>query len=905
MMQEIHLNINGETRQLIVDAETPLLLVLRNDLGLKGPKLGCSSEQCNACKVLVDGADVPSCQLPVGQVEGLEIITVEGLGQADSLHPLQEAFIEEQAIQCGFCTSGMIISAQGLLNRTRYPTDDEIRTALSGNICRCGVYERVRRAIKLRIGRPESQPIFRVVEGPGDLDSAISAHELTNLPPSIIKTPELDDWIRIEPDGTISVFTGKVEIGQGIKTALAQIAAEELDVSLSRIRVVPVDTGLSPNEGITAGSMSLEMSGVAIRFAAAEARHMLLALAFEELEARTAPTELQVKDGTVTDPASGRKTTYWKLFGGQLFGRQISGAGRPKDASAHQIVGEPAKRIDLVAKVTGQGVYVHDMDMPGMVHGRVVRPPAYGARLAAVDDSAVVRMPGVVRVVRDGSFLAVVAEREEQAIKARNSLEESSEWEVEQSLIAEEELVDHLLNEPAQSFLIKNGAAVHDPVPKIVEPEDAEDTIQATYFRPYHMHGALGPSAAVAQLVDGQMNIWSHTQGPFLLRDSIAPVLGMAPETIRVVHVEGSGSYGHNGADDAALDAALLARAVPGRPVSVKWTRSDEHMWEPYGTAMIAKMQASLKGEDQISAWNHDVWSYPHSGRPRPEGNVSGLLAARHLQEPWVVPEPQFLMGTHFGSYRNADPLYSLANKRVVAHFVSNSPLRTSSLRGLGAYANVFAIESFIDELAYASKRNPVAYRMDLLKDRRAREVIEAAAEAFGWQPARTSPGDRFGDRFDHGVEHGRGIAFAQYKNRACFCAICVEVSVDKSNGQIQLVRAVIAADAGQIVNPDGLSNQLEGGFTQSASWTLMEQVSFDQHGILSRDWDSYPVLRFSGIPEIKTILINRPNMPFLGSGEAAQGPTAAAIANAIFDATGVRVRDLPIAAEKVMSRLP
>lgn len=891
MSEKITLNVNGEIHQLEIDPETPLLYVLRNDLGLKGPKSGCSLEQCNACKVLIDGQDTPSCQIPVKQVQGLPIVTIEGLGTAVHPHPLQEAFIAEQAIQCGYCASGMIIAAQGLLNRNRHPTDEDVRNALTDNICRCGVYERIRRAIKLRIGQPCESPIYEVIAAPEGTALVDETAVTPSLSGSLPQNPDLDTWIRINTDETITVFTGKVEIGQGIKTAVAQIAAEELDVTLERIRVVTADTDRSPNEGITAGSMSLQMSGTAIRQAAAEARHLLLRLAFEELESQAPVESLAVADGVITDPASGRGISYWSLSGGKRFNSRVTGVGRPKPAAAHRLVGRAAARLDLLDKVTGGACYVHDMELPGMVHGRIIRPPAYDARLVTADEAATRQLPGVMAVIRDGSFLAVIAEREEQAVWAREKLQETAVWENKTNLLLPEELYEHLLNQPAQDSLIMNGTAVSDPIPPISPPDNAAHTLTATYYRPYQMHASLSPSAAVAQMTDGQLTVWSHSQGVNLLQLSLAQALTMEPADIRVIHVEGSGCYGHNGADDAALDAALLARAVPGRPVSLKWMREDEHMWEPYGAAMAMKLQASLDGADNITDWNHDVWSYPHTGRPRPGGEASGLLAAWHRERPFPRPQPHPIAGYHFGDYRNADPLYTLPHKRIVTHFVPNSPLRTSSLRSLGAYANVFAIESFMDELAQAANCDPVAFRLRHLKDERARAVIEAAAQKANWQP-RIQP-TRNGN--------GRGLGFAQYKNIQCYAAVIVDLTVDGTSGEIRLRRAVIAADAGQIVNPDGLSNQLEGGFFQSASWTLWEQVAFDQKGITSRDWDTYPILRFSGAPEIEVVLLNRPNAPSLGSGEATQGPTAAAIANAVYDAIGLRLRSLPLTAEKIL----
>jgi CO/xanthine dehydrogenase Mo-binding subunit/aerobic-type carbon monoxide dehydrogenase small subunit (CoxS/CutS family) len=877
---------------------------LRNDLGLKGPKFGCGLEQCGACKVLVDGQAVPSCRLPVKNVAGLPVTTIEGLGTADHLHPLQATFVAEQAIQCGYCASGMIIAAQGLLNRIRYPTDDDIGAALADNLCRCGVYDRVRRAIKLRIGQPADAPIYsvrlyavrlyavrpygvRVTES-----EATAAVPTTELPHVLQETPDLDAWIRINSDETVTLFTGKVEYGQGLKTAVAQIGAEELDVSLARIRVVMADTAQTPDEGMTVGSMSLETTGNALRWAAAEARHRLLAIAYEELEV---PLErLVVADGLISDPVTGRSVTYWDLFDGQKFACQVTGAVPPKRPAAHTLVGQPAQRLDLPAKVTGAATFVHDLDLPGMVHGRVVRPPHARARLLSVAAAAVAHMPGVLKVVQDGSFLAVIAGREEQAIQASVALRESAVWQGEAGLAPPETLYEHLFSQPDQPFLVVAGVVVDDPMPAIVTPPAAAHTLSATYSRPYQMHAALGPSAAVAWLAGGKLTLWVHSQGVFPPRAAIAHVLGLAEEDIHVMHRDGSGCYGHNGADDVILDAALLARALPEVPISLKWMRADEHGWEPYAPAMRVQMQASLNAAGEVIDWNHDVWSPTHLGRPRSGQGISGLLAAWSLAQSFDPPPVIPSRGPHSGSHRNADPLYAFARRRIVKHHLPHSPLRTSAMRGLGAFANVFAIESFMDELAQAAGADPVAFRLRHLVDERARTVIEAAAEKAGWQAGQESWGNG----------RGRGMAFAQYKNRQAYAAVVVDLRVDAASGRIHLERAVIAADAGQIINPDGLSNQLEGGFVQAASQTLREQVLWDQHGIVSLDWDTYPILRFPDAPRMETVLLNRPDQPHVGAGEAAQGPTPAAIANAVFAAIGVRLRQIPFTPERVKQAL-
>ena len=894
MLQEITLKVNGHIHRVEVEPDTPLLYVLRNDLGLKGAKFACGLEQCGACKIIIDGQAVPSCRISVRSVQGREITTLEGLGTPDNLHPLQEAFIEEHAVQCGFCVSGMIISAKALLDRNPHPTDAEIQSEMTDNLCRCGVYDRLLRAIKRGAGLPVKTPSYREdLKFEPDVKSETQPPEKTDeLPGSLMWTPDLDSWIRVNTDGTITVFTGKAELGQDLRTSVAMIGAEELDVSLDRIRVQMADTAQTPNEGYTAGSMSLETSGTAIRQAAAEARQILLLLAQEELEA---PMEsLRVVDGTITAPDIGRSVTYWELFGGKRFDRRVEGIGLPKLPGEYNIVGRSAGRLDLLAKVTGETVFVHDLDLPGMAHGRVVRPPDYQARLVSVDEEAVSEMPGLIKIVRDGSFLAVIAEREEQAVRAMEALRKSADWETDIALPDQESLFDLLLNQPDQAFLVVDGTPGDDPIPPIKPPAGAVHTLEATYCRPYHAHASLGPSAAVAQLIDGKLTVWSHSQGVYPLRAAIANVLGMPQDAIRAIHMDGPGCYGHNGADDAALDAALLARAVPGRPVSLKWMRADENTWEPYGPAAVVQMQASLNNDGEVIDWNHDVYGYTYSGRPHPAGDTSLLLASWHLAEPFEAPQSRPGKAHQSGIHRNADPKYVFPRRRVVKHYLPDSPLRTSALRGLGSYANVFAIESFMDELAYAAGVDPIEFRLRHLNDDRARAVIEAVAEKAGWSADERPEGDG----------RGRGVAFAQYKNRQSYVAVIVDLSVNQASGQISLEKAFIAADSGQIVNPEAVSSQLEGVFIQASSWTLREQVSFDQHGITSVDWHSYPILRFHDAPEIEIALLNQPGRPYLGIGEGAQGPVPAAIANAVFDAAGIRLRQIPFTPARVKTAL-
>jgi CO/xanthine dehydrogenase Mo-binding subunit len=481
----------------------------------------------------------------------------------------------------------------------------------------------------------------------------------------------------------------------------------------------------------------------------------------------------------------------------------------------------------------------------------------------------------------------VVAEREEQAVLARERLAASARWEEKASLPAD--AFEDLLARPRQSFPVIDGTPTRDPVSARAETPGAAITLAARYLRPYHMHASIGPSSALAHLDGDRLTIWSHSQGVAVLRHALAPVLGMSPDAIRVIHVEGAGCYGHNGADDAALDAALLARAVPGSPVLVQWMRDDEHAWEPYGPAMVVDLHGSLDPSSRVHDWSHEVYSHTHLGRAIPAQGSSSLVAAWHREPPLPRTRSEPRLEAHAGIHRNADPIYSFPRKRVVKHFVADPPLRVSSTRSLGAYANVFAIESFMDELALAGGRDPLAFRLAHLDDPRGREVLQAAAARAGWRSA-------------GGNGRGQGLAFARYKNAKCYAAVVVDVEVDRASGAIRLLRAVIAADAGEVVDPDGLVNQLEGGFIQAASWTLREEVRFDTTRITSRDWESYPILGFAEIPEVETLVLDRPGAPFLGAGEATQGPTPAAIANAVAHATGLRLRRIPFTPERVLA---
>jgi CO/xanthine dehydrogenase Mo-binding subunit len=696
-----------------------------------------------------------------------------------------------------------------------------------------------------------------------------------SLPPSLKKAPYLDSWIRIDADGKITAFTGKAELGQGFKTAFQQIAAEELDVPFASLTVVTADTQRTANEGYTAGSHSTQDSGTAIQNAAAQVRALLVAEAARRLE--LPEEELHTENAAVIAP-DGRKLGYGELVAGDMLHVQAQPTSKLKDPATFKIMGQPVPRVDIPGKVTGGAAYVQDMRLPGMVHARIVGPPSYGAQLTECDTAATEKMPGVVKIVRDGNFLAVVAKKEFQAVKAMAVLSAGAKWKETARLPQQDDLPRVIMNlHSDDKTILQQGTP----------PATSVKTLEATYTRPYQSHGSIGPSCAVAQSVDGTMTVWTHTQGVYPDRQAIAEMLRVPQPSVHLIHVEGSGCYGHNGADDAAADAALIAQELPGVPVRVQWMREQEHSWEPYGPAMVTKLKASLDDSGAIADWNFEVWSNTHSMRP---GGAGALLAAQHIAQPFAPPPPKPLPLPEGGGDRNAIPLYKFPNAHIVHHFVPEMPLRISAMRGLGAYHNVFSIESFMDELAIAANADPVEFRLKHLEDSRGRDVITRAAQGFGWKKGQKPPRDR-----------GYGFAFARYKNLAAYCAIATEIEVNGETGQPRLVRAVAAVDAGQVVNPDGLTNQIEGAIMQSMSWTLYESVTFDDTRITSIDWQTYPILRFNSVPDsIDVHIINRPGLPFLGSGETGQGPAAASIANAITNATGKRLRNLPLTRKRI-----
>jgi CO/xanthine dehydrogenase Mo-binding subunit len=693
------------------------------------------------------------------------------------------------------------------------------------------------------------------------------------LPASLAKNPRLAQWLRFRADGVVEVRSGKVEIGQGILTTLAQVAAEELDVALERIAMVPAATGTSPDEGVTSGSLSTQDSGTALRYACAEARALCLAAASQRLG--VPPESLAIDDGEIRAP-DGRRTSYREIGDEALAGREATARVAPKDAAARRIAGRSVPRTDLADKVLGHARYIHDVALEGMLHGRVLRPPSPAATLAALDDDAVRSMAGVVAVVRDGSFVGVVAESESIAADALARLARRARWNEGATLPDEAALGAWLRGARRETMVVAERAS-----PALRSPHR---TLRASFTRPYLAHASIGPSCAIARWQGDALRVWSHTQGVYNLRADLAIVFAMPAGRIVVEHVQGAGCYGHNGADDVALDAALLARAAGGRPVRVQWTREDELAWSPFGPAMAIDLEADLDERGEVLAWRGEVFSNGHTMRPG-RASIPTLLAASQLARPFERPvsvDPPFAGGG--GSQRNAVPGYDFPAVRVQCHRVLEMPIRASALRSLGAHANVFAIESFVDDLARERGEDPLAWRLRHVCDARARAVLESAAGGGWWG-------------WGVGVGLGGGIGWALYKGSGAYCAVVAEVELTH---EVRVRRLAIAVDVGFAVNPDGVANQVEGGAIQAASWTLKEALRFDRTRISDAGWETYPILRFSEVPHVEVEVLQHDNEPSMGAGEAAQGPAAAAIANAVRDAIGARVRDLPITADRI-----
>jgi CO/xanthine dehydrogenase Mo-binding subunit len=681
----------------------------------------------------------------------------------------------------------------------------------------------------------------------------------------------LDRWINFDTPSRVTIRSGKVELGQGTVTAIAAIAAGELGVTLDQIEIVAGDTRTAPDEGYTAGSLSLEQGGLAMRWAAATTRML-----FTDAAAQTLGGEAQdiiVEDGVFSLQGRNVGVDYWSLASSVDLARSMKELPAPRMSGAVFAAGD-VQRLDLPAKLTGAG-FIHDIVLPDMHFGRILRPPHPAARLQLLDAAPIETMPGVRCVVIDGSFVGVVATRDNLALKAVAKAATLATWrnisELPQDSVGNAWLDDMqgtdvtLVDEPAVA-----------PVAQFVN---------ASYSRPYIAHASIGPSCAIAQWNGRALSVWSHTQGVYQLRGAMARALGVDVSDIEIAHAQGAGCYGHNGADDVALDAALLARAA-GVPVMCQWTRAEELSSGPFGAAMRVDIEAGLDASGRISHWRETIVSPPHVARPTTTATGVSLLAAQHLAKPFEPAPLGYLPQPSGTGDRNAVPIYDVGARHIMHRRLPQGPLRSSALRALGAHCNVFAIESMMDELALRAGADPLAFRLAHLSDTRSRAVLEEAARVSGWRA--NEPG---------GEGRGRGIGFARYKSTGAWCAV---VAILDLTEKVRVEKVYAAVDCGRAIYPDGVINQIEGGIVQAASWTLKEAVHWAQEGVTTRSWADYPILSFSETPEIVVSLINRPDDPPLGAGECAAGPTAGAIANAIHHALGVRVRHMPLTPERI-----
>jgi CO/xanthine dehydrogenase Mo-binding subunit len=694
------------------------------------------------------------------------------------------------------------------------------------------------------------------------------------LPQFIVDNPRLGDWFAFASPRSVILKTGKVEIGQGILTALRQIAAEELDLPLALLDVLSGDTTASPQEGPTVASLSITMSGPAIRVAASELRGRL----FEAAAARLAVpvNRLMAIDGVFHVEGAATQENYWTFAGEIDLNDRITGAFPNKDPESYRLVGTSPVSSDLVRKLSG-AAFIHDFAPSGMVHGRALRQPHWEATLVRFDLERARAMDGVIAVIHDGNFVGIVTESEHALFAATERVERLVEWD---------------FGDPGEILLTPLDHLSEARSLPVTVREDFDDRNRnwqygATFIKPLIGHGSIGPSCAVACFENGGLSIWTHSQNIFALRAQVARVIDLPESRIAVRHLPAAGCYGHNGADDVAMDAVLLARAVPGRPVRAQWSRRDELRAEPLGSPMSVAVSASLR-ESRIGAWNLKTRSGTHVRRPG-WGDEVNLLAAAALNEPWPFHEPTDVpldLGGGGGA-KNSVAGYNFP-QRVIYEFVPDLPFRVSSMRSLGAFANVLAIESSIDDLAAMAGRDPVDFRLDHLSDPRSRKVIETVIAMSDWR-----------EKIEAG--EGKGLGFAQFENESSYCAIVAHVSVEE---EVRLLRMWAAVDAGLAINPGGIVAQVEGGMIQAASWTLKEAVPTEGRRIISESWKDYPILRFDEIPEITVHVISSKKDPSMGVGEVAMGPTAGAIANAVARALGVRIRNLPITRDRIIETI-
>ena len=688
---------------------------------------------------------------------------------------------------------------------------------------------------------------------------------------------EVDSFLAVAQDGTVTVFAGKVDLGTGLRTALRQIAAEELNVLFDQVTLIEGDTALTPDQGPTWGSLSIQIGGVQIRQAAATARNALAEMAAKKLGVPVG--DLEVKDGVIRSKADPtRSASYRELIGDRAFRLKVDKNASLKDPSTYTIVGKSIQRVDIPAKVTGEWTYMQDFRVPGMLHARVVRPPAIGATLLEVDANSVNDVTGFVKVVRIKDFLAVVTETEWGAIQAARKLR--TRWSPWEGLPEMDRLYDYVRKTPAA----KDDVAVNAGDAKSALAGAAK-AHTATYEFAIHTHGSIGPSCAVAETRDGHVTVWSASQATHWLRRQLAALLSMPEGAIRVVYLDGAGCYGRNGHEDAACDAALISREIGGRPVRVQWMREDEHGWDPKGPPTLVEIRGGLDSNGQVVAWQSEFW-IPRTEITEWPPTIAATLAG--------LPHKEAINPGNI--HQDSVPSYSFPNMHALLHRLDSTPFRASWIRSPGRMQNTYANESFMDELAAAAGVDSVEFRLRHLTDPRGVAVLKAAEARAGWTP-RPSPAAGAA-RSESGV--GRGVSYVKYENVRTYVAAVAEVEASRQTGEVRVRRVVVAHDCGLIINPDGVKNQIEGSVVQTVSRTLKEELTWDRSRVTSVDWATYPILTFPEVPEVVIELIDRPTEPPWGAGEPSAAVIPSAIANAIFDAIGVRVRTIPFTPERV-----
>ncbi len=691
----------------------------------------------------------------------------------------------------------------------------------------------------------------------------------------------VDSFLAVHADGSVTVFVGKVDIGTGGRIAMRQIVGEELDVPLERIAMIEGDTALTPNQGATAGSYGIARGGAQLRQAAATARQALLAQAAQRLNRPAG--DLQITDGVVSAKDGSASVSYGDLLGDRAFNVTIDIKAPLKSHERFRFIGKSLPRPDMPAKVTGHHRYLHDLTLPGMLHARVIRPPALGATLVSVDESSIAGVGGV-RVVQIQSFLAVMAEREWDAVRAARALQ--TKWTAGTGLPDQGKEFDSMR---ASRVVRDQEIAKRGDLSALSAPPAGTRPLAASYRWPIQTHGSIGPSCGVADVRADRVTVWSSSQNTHGFQATCARVLGLERERVRVIYMDGAGSYGPNGADDAAIEAVLLSRAV-GRPVRVQWSRREEHGLDPKGPAQLLELRAAVDPDGQVAAWETQAW-LPLATANLPNIPLLSVDAAGIQQTP----------GRSTGLiYQNIDPPYTMPNVNAVVHWIPDAPLRTSAIRAPGKIANTFAVESFVDEIAALARVDPVEFRLRRLTSPRGVEVLRRMAARMGWQPR---PSPRPVDART-AVLTGRGIAYVHYKHEETLVAMGMEVAVERATGRIRVTRVVCTQDCGLMINPACVQSQLEGNIIQTLSRTLHEEVVYDRDGVTTVDWGSYPILTFPEVPALEFELIQRLDQPPLGVGEAASTPVPAALANAVFDATGVRLRTVPFRAERVKAAL-